>query len=347
MKAYLLLPFCAFLAVSCSEDEPVEKVVDGDGEYIDLLEERLGSMEESLVRLTRQLEEAEKREHEVVALPEETPEPEPVVVIPEEKKPTRNTRLPDEEKMALEKSRRAVRMEAQGEELGTVHTLDGRTLHDVRITRVTDVGLEVWHRDGTARLRFDGLPGDYGSRFFYVPELALKALQLERLAELERSRRIRDAAVSQLRAETRRREAALAKRVSELEDSRNEMVGGGFVGVVNQPQVVNQPPVVINEPYCPPNETVVVQRPVVVVNRPQTPAYCPPVVVTPQRPRPTSRPTTFPTPKPRPTVTPQKPPRPTVVTPAPRPVPVYTRPTPAQGNRGGGSPQPLPKSFRK
>ena len=67
------------------------------------------------------------------------------------------------------------------------------------------MGLEIQHRDGSARLHFSSLAPDIRYRFSYVPEMAQKALQLERMLQDQRNRSTLQHTLAQLENEKRRR----------------------------------------------------------------------------------------------------------------------------------------------
>ena len=169
-------------------------------------------------------------------------------------------------------------MTAVGESLGAGYTLDGRKFYDARITRVTDVGIEIQHRDGSARLHFSSLAPDIRYRFSYVPEMAQKALQLERMLQDQRNRSTLQHTLAQLENEKRRRLLA-EKQAYELQVRVvNTPVHNTTQIVVDPPvyrgftHVVVNRPIIVDEPYCPPTTTSVRQPTVVTtpgVRRPQ------------------------------------------------------------------------------
>ena len=128
------------------------------------------------------------------------------------------------------------------------------------------MGIEIQHRDGSACLHFSGLAPDIRHRFSYVPEMAQKALQLERMLQDQRNRSTLQHTLAQLENEKRRRLLA-EKQAYELQ-----------VRVVNTPvhnttQIVVDPPVYRGFTHVVVNRPIIVRQPTVVttpgVRRPQ------------------------------------------------------------------------------
>ena len=80
---------------------------------------------------------------------------------------------------------RWVRLSARGERFPELRTRLGMAYRDVVIRRVTDVGLEVFHSTGTARLRHGDLPGHFQERFQWDEEEARETLDAEEKVDLE------------------------------------------------------------------------------------------------------------------------------------------------------------------
>ena len=78
-----------------------------------------------------------------------------------------------------------LRLTARGERLPELRTRSGITYRDVVIRRVTEVGLEVLHATGTARLRHGDLPEHFQERFLWDEEEALESLAAEEKKNLE------------------------------------------------------------------------------------------------------------------------------------------------------------------
>ncbi len=83
------------------------------------------------------------------------------------------------------KYRDQARAAAAGEELGELKIRGGRVYHQVVISRVTDVGMEIRHEHGFARLHAPDLDPSFQSRFQWCDE--------ERRAKLAEERANRDA----------------------------------------------------------------------------------------------------------------------------------------------------------
>lgn len=82
-----------------------------------------------------------------------------------------STRLLEEEFTRYRmKYRETARDAAIGESLGTLTTRDGREYREVFISRVTDVGLEIRHAHGTARLSATDLNSSFQDRFQWDDE---------------------------------------------------------------------------------------------------------------------------------------------------------------------------------
>ncbi|MDB4354110.1 hypothetical protein N9Z02_02285 [Akkermansiaceae bacterium] len=295
MKSYLALPLAALFLLSCKSQKVTQ--ASPENEAVRELEARLGSMEDTLSKLNDALDESRIQRNELEELRAEMARMEksskkeaveiskPVTVVPE----------------PLEEDPQDVRLAAIGESLGTVYTLDGRTFYDARITRVTDVGIEVQHRDGSARLHFSGLAPEIRERFSYVPELARKTLQLERLVQHQRESAILRHTLAQLEEEKERRLEA-EKRSREIQASVIDSPIHTTTQVIVDPpiyhdssssHVVVERPVIVDQPYCPPTRNVI--KPPRVVHTPQ----------------------------------PSRPARPTTVPPRTRPVPASPKPAPS------------------
>jgi hypothetical protein len=76
-----------------------------------------------------------------------------------------------------------VRMAAVGEMYPELITVSGKSYRDVVVRRVTDVGLEIHHAEGSARLRHATLPAEFQKRFQWDSRAA--QIMLKREAELE------------------------------------------------------------------------------------------------------------------------------------------------------------------
>lgn len=338
---HTILLLALFLFSCDSQDEA--PAPDPRDKSITLLLERFSSMEDEMTQLNDEL--VKKNAHkdgEIAELRAKLIRLEPKAP-PQVKLPERTTPLPPEEKIDASKER----SQARGEQLGTVYTLDGRTLYDVEIIRVTDIGIEIRHNTGAARLHYNDLPSHYGDRFCYVPSLARKALQLERLASIERNQHLKNSLIEQMRREGERREQALADRISQLENQQRQLVIEEEWLPQNHTTIIEETVIVGNtqQPYCPPPVVIsppkvwptVVQPPV--VNCPTTPTIRPPMV----RPRPTQTRLVAPTVRPsRPTT-----PRVTTRSVPTRPTPTATRPISRPSRPASQSPALVRPSNRR
>ncbi len=80
------------------------------------------------------------------------------------------------------------RERAVGETLESLTLIDGRTFTDVRISGVSDAGMQIRHADGVARIAASDLPRPWHDRFLWTED--------ERLALLSRERRLTAAATA-------------------------------------------------------------------------------------------------------------------------------------------------------
>lgn len=334
MKLRDTLPLLSVLLLSCEHDEQSHTPNPRD-EYVEGLEARISSMEELVHGLNQELiHNIAEKEQELAALQAKL-----IRLAPKTptsvKLPTQNTPLSPAKTIDSGEDRAEARREACGERLGTVRTLDGRTLHDVEIVRVTDVGLEIRHRNGASRLHYNDLPSHFGERFSYVPALARKALQLERLATIERKEHLKNSLLDQIRRESRRRDASLANRISYPENHQYDQ--GHTISVED-----NYPPTTVIE------KTVIVEQPVF-IGSPQQPSCSPPVVIFPPKVRPIAvkpplvRPPVVNRPiiPVRPGPTRPTPTRPSVQ-PKPKPPLVAARPAPTRPNPAATRPSATP-----
>ncbi len=78
--------------------------------------------------------------------------------------------------------RRSRRAAAVGEKISTFTLRDGRTYQGVTITKVTDVGLEIRHQHGFARIHAPDLGPDWQERFQWDDEERRTRLKEEALA---------------------------------------------------------------------------------------------------------------------------------------------------------------------
>lgn len=75
--------------------------------------------------------------------------------------------------------RSVVREAAAGTELESFTTLDGITYHKVRINRIGDVGMNITHSDGSARIPFAKLPQAMQDFYQFDAQNAKKAIMAE------------------------------------------------------------------------------------------------------------------------------------------------------------------------
>lgn len=112
----------------------------------------------------------------------------------------------------LDDARMSNRLAARGEKIPRLALNSGRTYDDLTITKVTDVGLEIRHSLGAARVPFNELSPAMQDRFLYDPEVASLVISAER----ERAARyavVADAAYAKVKAE----EAVLSEKRAERE----------------------------------------------------------------------------------------------------------------------------------
>ncbi len=77
---------------------------------------------------------------------------------------------------------------AVGESLGTLALRGGREYRSARISKVTEVGLEIRHEDGIARVQAPDLPSELRARFQWDDARRTKALREERRSHEEITR---------------------------------------------------------------------------------------------------------------------------------------------------------------
>ncbi len=80
---------------------------------------------------------------------------------------------------------RWVRLAAKGERHPELRMRHGMTYREVVIRRVTEVGLEIRHSSGTARLQYGDLPEDWQERFRWDEKEAQRSLAAEARADRE------------------------------------------------------------------------------------------------------------------------------------------------------------------
>jgi|GEM_PF-4472317 len=245
MKYLLALPITALLFSSCRQ-EKISESPSADPEIVALLEDRLGYMERRISQLNLALEESADQQNTIESLRADIARLEEQEKAAEVKQPAPAMLNPEP---TAEIDPAKVRSDAVGESLGTVHTLDGRTFYDARIANITDVGIEVQHRDGSARLHFSGLSPEIKDRFFYVPALAQKALNLERLAEAERSAAILQKTLTQLEEEKERREKAEKEALEARIAMADQPVHHTTQIIVDEPIYHDNRPLILSSPY--------------------------------------------------------------------------------------------------
>ncbi len=218
MKYSFALPLAALLFTSCHQ-EKISQAPPADPEVVDRLEGRLNSMETHISKLNEAVEDSNRQQDTIAQLRAEVARLEKAAQEKEiQPEPVKVEELLEIVDPAI------VRLTAIGESLGTVETLDGRTFYETTITRVTDVGIEVRHRDGTARLHFSGLPVEMRERFSYDPSLAQKRLRMERLNEQQQTKVALQQTRTQLEEEKKRRMKAEEKASEALAAVANQPV---------------------------------------------------------------------------------------------------------------------------
>lgn len=96
----------------------------------------------------------------------------------------RELRLHSDDPSAYRKEYRSwVRLVAQDEEMAELKTTQGIRYEDVVVRRVTDVGMEIRHSNGTARLHCNELPEELHDRFQWDEEEAQAMLAREAARE--------------------------------------------------------------------------------------------------------------------------------------------------------------------
>ena len=114
-----------------------------------------------------------------------------------------------------------VRNAAKGTEIDHLTTLSGETYTQVRIRKVTAIGMDIRHRDGFKRIGFEELPKEFQDHYQFEMEQMLVAVQKE--AEI---RRLHEAAVA---ASTNAAEAKAAQEWGlEAEKEKNDKRAENF-----------------------------------------------------------------------------------------------------------------------
>ena len=113
----------------------------------------------------------------------------------------------------LDEARIESRLAARGEKFERLALNSGRVYEDSKITKVTDVGLEIRHSLGAARVPFHELSLELRDRFLFEPEVAAQVVRAER-DRAARYASLVDAAYAKRKAE----EAVLAEKREEREN---------------------------------------------------------------------------------------------------------------------------------
>ncbi|MBB81642.1 MAG: hypothetical protein CMN02_11755 [Roseibacillus sp.] len=112
-----------------------------------------------------------------------------------------------------------VRLIAEGEKHPEIRLRKGKIYREVVIRRVTDIGMEIRHLSGSARLRHDDLGEEWQDRFLWTGEEALRSLVAEANAD-RKAAALQRYAVEQGRDPVIAREEAKARLyLAELESS--------------------------------------------------------------------------------------------------------------------------------
>lgn len=86
----------------------------------------------------------------------------------------------DEFKSYVASYRRKIRAAAKGEVIGELKATGGKIYSEAQIIEVTPAGIQIRHRDGTARVLFLNLPASFTKRFQFDEEEMVAFLTEER-----------------------------------------------------------------------------------------------------------------------------------------------------------------------
>ena len=157
------------------EIETLAEEVTGLRDRVDGATSRMAGMEGSRGRAIGELREVELRSEAAIKRKEE---------LLEVRDEVRDAIITTEREFADYRSeyRQEERIRAVGESLGTLTLRDGRDYRDASITKVTDVGLEIRHEHGFARIHAPDLGEKWQDRFQWDDEERRTRLNEEALA---------------------------------------------------------------------------------------------------------------------------------------------------------------------
>lgn len=113
---------------------------------------------------------------------------------------------------------------AVGQKIGTLALRGGREYHDVVITRVTDVGLEIRHKDGIARVQGPDLDHSWQDRFQWSDEERRNRLKEELANHESIAPPPPPAEVEEFTPPTRTRPSSEDKEQTKLQDLRAKVI---------------------------------------------------------------------------------------------------------------------------
>jgi len=174
--------FLSLLLVSCEKKATVadygSTIVKNNEERMVALKSRIDLYENQLEQKVAQGEKISQLRHDYVTLGTKRSEQRIKRAALEREVRTLRSKYEDYRADALTLARNR----AIGERLETLSVPGGRSYHDVVIRKVSDVGLEIRHSEGRARVSFASLSKQWQSRFMYDEDQAQKVLELERKA---------------------------------------------------------------------------------------------------------------------------------------------------------------------
>jgi len=193
----------ALFMVSCQSDSVSHEVLGAYEEKLDALAEEVSELNAALAYRER-VHALELSQLKLIAARAEVkPEPKAEVARPMA-----------EEKEApvfgdVSQRRKDSRVEARGERHELIK-VQNRKYRKVTILNVTDVGVEIEHESGRARLHFRDLGEEWQTRFYYDPDAYVVALR----RELERARQ-EEIRIAKVMAERREKELLTQRLESE------------------------------------------------------------------------------------------------------------------------------------
>lgn len=151
-------------------------------------------------------------------------------------------RLEEDFSSCRRKTREAIRNAAVGELLGTIPLPGGREFLEARITRVTDVGLEIRHAHGTARISSTELGPQFQERFQWDDEERRARLREEQAAREAMERMVENTKApekvelnvsapepdAQIIQQLRSKVIIWSSRISQLKIERSRAIGSSY-----------------------------------------------------------------------------------------------------------------------